>query len=647
MKKIFLSFLLLLASAIVFAQEESNIVENEIMVQLNDNDELSDIIKSHNLEVLDIVSERFNIYLLGIMDNKRSNTDVIAELKRVKAVINVQNNHYVTLRETQQNIPDDSLFNKQWSLLNTGQGSGYAGADIDATLAWDITTGGLTAHGDTIVVAVVDGGSDLDHEDLNHWKNHAEIPNNGIDDDNNGYVDDYDGWNAYNNSGNIPDNNHGVHVSGIIGAIGNNDVGVAGVNWNVKVLPVAGESSYEAIVVKALSYLYVVREQYDQSNGAEGAFIVAQNNSFGVDKGQPAQYPIWEAMYDSLGSLGILSMGATANRAWDIDSVGDVPTAFETPYMIAVTNTTNKDLLNGGAAWGDTTIDLGSPGSAIWSLGVNGTYRTSSGTSMATPHVAGAAALLMAAADSSFIADYKNNPGESALLIKDYILNGVDPLDDLQGKTVTGGRLNLFNSLNLMVNKPVLSLNPGELLEEIPLNYSSERNVLISNIGSDTLEYNISIIDQPQWITLSINQGLLPEGLTDTLIVTFSSATIDTGHYSCNLVFSGPDIDTVYLPVSLYVYDETGIDELSNEDVSIFPIPASEYLSFEIQPKTAGNYKIIIFDATGKVVHSFYKKFDSGKINHTWECKKYSSGYYFYSISRDDRVIYSGKLTKR
>jgi subtilisin family serine protease len=146
-----------------------------------------------------------------------------------------------------------------------------------------ITTGGLTVQGDTIVVAVIDCGADITHEDLNFWKNYLEIPGNGIDDDTNGYVDDFDGWNAQSQTGVITSCSHGTHVSGIIGAIGNNTTGVVGVNWNVKIMPVQPSSTNEALVVAAYTYVYNMRRLYNQTNGAKGAFIVATNSSFGVN----------------------------------------------------------------------------------------------------------------------------------------------------------------------------------------------------------------------------------------------------------------------------------------------------------------------------------------------------------------------------
>src|SRR4030095_15216469 len=174
---------------------------------------------------------------------------------------------------TERVIPNDPSFGQQWSLNNTGQSGGTPDADIDGPEAWNLTTSGLTAAGDSIVVAIVDGGFYLTHPDLKFWKNWFEIPGNGIDDDNNGYVDDVDGWNAYNNNGNITGNTHGSHCSGIAGAIGNNNTGISGVNWNVKIMAVMGSSGTEAVVVRAYGYCLKQRKVYDQTNGQRGAFV--------------------------------------------------------------------------------------------------------------------------------------------------------------------------------------------------------------------------------------------------------------------------------------------------------------------------------------------------------------------------------------
>ncbi len=626
---------------------DTDFVSGEVMVQLKSKTELPALLSTYNLTEKHIVSERFNIYLLKFDDKRISNAMVINLLEHDKSVVNVQNNHNISLRDVDETSPDDALFTDQWSLLNTGQGSGTPGADIDATLAWDITTGGVTALGDTIVVAIIDGGSDLFHEDLDFWKNHNEIKNNGIDDDNNGYVDDYDGWNAYNHTGAIPNHVHGVHVCGIAGAIGNNGIGIAGVNWNVKILPIAGSSTYESIVVEALSYIYVVRERYDQTNGAEGAFIVADNCSFGVDNGQPANFPIWEAMYDSLGQLGVLSMGATANRNWDIDEVGDVPTAFATDYMISVTNTTKFDMRNIGAAYGDTTIDLGAPGTVIKSLGLNNTYRTSSGTSMATPHVTGAVALLMAAADSAFIANYKSDPAQGALLIKEYILNGVDTLPDLEGITVSDGRLNVFNSIKLMLGAPVLATNMDSVYMGIPLSTNRFDTLIITNIGSDTLNYIITIDDQPNWFSLSQYEGSVVSGDQDSIIMYFNSDGIDSGNYYCAMDIGGEGFEGKYVPVHMYVYDNVGIQNyISSSSVVVFPNPFKSSVEFSFDVAETGEAIIEIYDQYGKNVYVDRKPIPRHTANFIWNSSLALPGLYYYHLLFNEDIISSGKLIK-
>lgn len=641
-----IAFLVVIAYTVLGqSSDDKNYKAGELIIQLERDVSLDSFLKQHDLTFVHTISSRFNIYLLEFEIGKTSNYDMVSTLKTDSRVINVQNNHLVSLRISDETFPNDSLFHKQWSKYNTGLGSGYEGADISAVKAWDITRGGLTAHGDTIVVAIIDGGSDLDHEDLNFWKNHSEIPNNNIDDDNNGYIDDYDGWNAYDHNGTIPDNVHGVHVCGIAGAIGNNSIGIAGVNWNVKTLPIAGESSYESIVVEALSYVYVVRERYDQTNGAEGAFIVAQNNSFGVDKGKPEQFPVWEAMYDSLGTLGILSMGATANRAWDIDSVGDVPTAFTTDFLISVTNTNNRDEKYAGAAWGETTIDLGAPGTMVWSLGLNDTYRRSTGTSMATPQVTGAAALLMAAADSAFITNYKNNPSEGALLIKQYILDGTDELRDLEGKTVSGGRLNLFKSLKLMLgDPPFFEMNTDSINSFMSIFSYDTTFMIIENGGGDTLKYSVNIEDQPSWISLSNYSGSLVGDQKDTISIYFNSQAIDTGNHYCSIDLISSDTIGAMLPVSLYVYDNSTIDDEIITNFYAYPNPAIDKFTFALNAKDPSEIKINIYDSFGRRIKEITNPLAVGHNKIFWNIDKAKPGIYYYQISTEKAEFITGKI---
>ena len=186
-------------------------------------------------QVVKPLMKRANIYLVKLIDRSISEPVALKEIKENPWVQHAQYDHYITKRQT---FPDDPSFSSQWGMHNTGQSGGLEDADIDAPEAWDLTTGGVNALGDEIVVAIVDGGCLLSHSDLNDnlWINEDEIPGNGIDDDNDGYVDDINGWNAYNSNGSISSDGHGTHVAGIVGAEGNNGSMVAGVNWDVKLM---------------------------------------------------------------------------------------------------------------------------------------------------------------------------------------------------------------------------------------------------------------------------------------------------------------------------------------------------------------------------------------------------------------------------
>jgi len=461
----------------------SSFLPGELIIQVRGNYLRQDLLEdnlhrlehdfaSYNLQVERVLSRRLRIYLVSFDTLLADTAEQLSRMKHHPLIEEAQFNHKVELRQT---IPDDPLFSQQWSLLNTGQSGGTPGADIDATLAWDVTTGGEAANGREIVVAVIDDGFCLDHVDLDFWKNLNEIPGNGTDDDGNGYIDDYHGWNAYSNTGNIPVATHGTHVSGIIGAMGNNGLGVSGVNWNVKVMPIAGSSSNESTVVAAYGYVHEMRSLYNETGGDLGAYIVSTNSSFGVNYGQPENYPLWGAMYDAMGEEGIISAAATMNINANVDEVGDVPTSFPSPYLLGVTNTTRYDQKSNSAAYGPTTIDLGAPGTQILSTTPNNNYSNSSGTSMASPHVAGAIGLMYAAAPEALLNQYENQPDELALIMKDLLLAGVDVLPSLEGMTVSGGRLNINNAIQLLLDYQFDITPPPFNLEAI---YSPEGVVL-------------------------------------------------------------------------------------------------------------------------------------------------------------------------
>jgi subtilisin family serine protease/subtilisin-like proprotein convertase family protein len=318
-------------------------------------------------------------------------------------------------------VPNDPSFSSQWGLNNTGQTGGVADADIDAPEAWDVATGD-----GSVVVAVIDTGVDWTHPDLdgNIWVNSDETAGNGIDDDNNGFIDDIRGWDFVNNDNNpMDDNGHGSHVAGIIGAEGNNGTGVSGVIWDVQIMPVkflnASGSGSLSNAVLALNYAV--------NNGAS-----ISNNSWG---GGGYYQPMFDALVAAQSS-GHIFVAAAGNASSNNDTTANYPSNYNLDNVVAVASTTSTDGLSSFSNYGANTVELGAPGSSIYSTYKTGGYATLSGTSMATPFVTGAMALVK-----------NQHPDWGYRQIIDQVLNNTDPIASLQGKTITGGRLNLYKAL--------------------------------------------------------------------------------------------------------------------------------------------------------------------------------------------------------
>ncbi len=516
--KIYLIFFLLLIYCSTIFSYETEWVKGELLIQFPTNLSQNEIktflqnTKSINYAECHQLSNRLKIWQVRLNDTNANLDLEMINLKNCIPIHAIQRNHIVSLRET---IPNDPEFSNQWPLLNTGENNGLIDADIDATDAWDDSTSGVTVNGDQIVVAIIDSGIDINHPDISFWKNSLEIPNNGIDDDQNGYIDDYDGWNSYDHTGQVITGSHGTHVSGIAAAIGNNNLGVSGVCWNAKVMPIAGSSNTESVVVEAYAYVLEMRAQYNETNGQAGAYVVATNASFGVDYGNPIDFPIWSAIYDSLGAVGVLSCGATANISVDVDINYDMPTACSSDFLISVTNTTKLDEKFATSGYGATTIDLGAPGTSVRSTDWYGSYSYKTGTSMASPHVTGAIAQLYSALPLAFFNNYPNDPAGLALALKTFILAGVDSLQSLQNITVTGGRLNIFNSVNLM-KQSLGILNPPQ-----NLSYSLENNYPVFNWEAPLLNLNHVFLGY----NLFKNNSLVNQNLITNTTYTDSSLT--------------------------------------------------------------------------------------------------------------------------
>ncbi len=493
----------------------------EVLFQLNDNTSIQDFITSIEVKYsnhikindLELVSKPFRIWKVQFDHTEINERSILKDIKYNPNIVNAQFNYFTENRIE----PNDPNFPNLWYLKNTGQTGGNPEIDLDATLAWNQTTGGISYTGDTIVVCIIDDNFDNQHEDLigNIWINDGEIPGNGIDDDGNNYIDDYRGWNASLSNDeivyNTDDEWHGTSVCGITGAMGDNNLGISGICWNTKLMLVSrGTTTADAIA--AYTYPFENRKLYNQTLGQQGAFVVATNSSWGIDYGTPDDAPLWCAMYDSLGSVGILNASATTNLNVDVDQVGDLPTTCQSDFLITTTSVNwNDELANVG--FGSESVDLAAFGTDILTTLIENTYGYIDGTSTAAPQVAGTIGLLYTAPCPSFAAFAKSNPQQAALQLKNYILDGVESNASLEGISVTGGRLNTNNSLELLMSNCDFSGCFAPYLIEI--NNISETSIMIdwlTDIATNSVNLRYRNVNDPNW--LSINSIQNPYVLT-------------------------------------------------------------------------------------------------------------------------------------
>lgn len=325
---------------------------------------------------------------------------------------------YYRYRKT--TLPNDARFFEQWGLHNTGLANGTPDADIDAPEAWDLSTGSSD-----IVVAVLDSGVDYNHEDLNAnmWRNSGEIPGNGIDDDGNGYVDDYYGIDATNNSGDpMDDDGHGTHASGSIAAVGNNGIGVTGICWNCKIMALRFLSSDGGSISDEVECIqYAVNHGVKIISGSFGEYSFSQSEKNAIDAAR---------------NFGVLFIFATGNDGENNETRPHYPSSNDSENIIAVGVSDRFDQLVSWSDYGITTVDIVAPGDEILSTVLDNAYQVESGASMATPHVAGLAALLKS-----------YNPSLTWLDIKNLILDNGDKIPTAEGKIVTGSRINAYKAL--------------------------------------------------------------------------------------------------------------------------------------------------------------------------------------------------------
>lgn len=406
-------------------QSRNIMIADHVMIRLatsNDTAKLETLVREQGLIVRKVMKMPGS-YLISIPDETPAALPrLLAILGNEKQLIRYVEPDYVV--RSQQTFPNDPLFNNLWGLNNLGNPS----ADISAPEIWDLTTGSPE-----IVIGAIDTGIDYNHPDLasNIWSNAGEVAN-GVDDDGNGYIDDIQGWNFNNDDNNPMDGQgHGTHTAGTIGAVGNNGVGVAGVAWRCQIIPLKflDNSGYGVIsdAADALTYVAALRRR--------GVNIKVTSNSWG---GGGYSSTFRECLEEN-AALDILFMAAAGNDSRNNDVSPFYPASYTVANVLSIAATDSSDGLAYFSHYGSNSVHLAAPGMSVFSTFPNSRYGTMSGTSMATPHVTGVAALLWTLWPSARASD-----------IRDAILKGVDPLPSLTGITITGGRLNARKSVDTL-----------------------------------------------------------------------------------------------------------------------------------------------------------------------------------------------------
>jgi subtilisin family serine protease len=426
---------------------------------------------------------------IGAEHWKVGNNSVEAAVAALEANPNVEYaepNYLLYALET----PTDPRFGDLWGLNNTGQlddggNAGTPDADIDAVEAWDVYTGSSS-----VVVAVIDTGVDYTHPDLaaNAWTNPGEIAGNGIDDDSNGFIDDIHGWDFANGDNDpMDDNDHGTHCSGTIGGVANNGIGVAGVNWNVKIMGckflTSGGSGSTANAISCIEYATLMGVDVMSNSWGGGGYDAAL-----------------EAAIQAAYAADIFFVAAAGNSGQDNDVTANYPSNYNVNNVIAVMATNNRDqrVVEPGwwsSSYGATTVDIAAPGLYIWSTTPGNTYQNFSGTSMATPHVAGAMAMLRGRFPSISVDDGK------ALLMN----LGNDVVPALDGLCVTGARLNLLKLIadpDVTLPSAVIDLAVGATASNwLQLNWTAPGDDgIVGTTSSYDIRYAAApITDQVSW----------------------------------------------------------------------------------------------------------------------------------------------------
>ncbi len=424
------------------AQAETQFVPGEYIVKLNQNALImnsQDLEKSLNAKIKSMIhGTQFVVVKMPLVQTLESS---IAQISKNSFVEYAEPNFIYKTQST----PNDPLFKDLWGMKNTTN----SGIDISAEAAWNIATDSRD-----IVVAVIDTGIDHNHPDLksNMWVNQKEQDGvSGVDDDGNGIIDDIHGANFTTGDGNgnsFDDHSHGTHCAGTIGGSGNNGVGVAGVAWKTKLMGVkflssSGSGTLEG-AVKAIKYAV--------DNGAN-----VLSNSWGGGGYSEALKEVIE--YSA--QKGTIFIAAAGNSSANNDSTDAYPANYDVPNVMSVAAVSSSGSLASFSSYGKRKVHLAAPGVNVLSTVPNNKYAQFSGTSMATPHVSGVAALV-----------WGNEPELTAVELKERLVKTVSPLASVKSKTISGGMVNAYNALSNIVAPP--DLNDPANWSFLPVSYSTK-----------------------------------------------------------------------------------------------------------------------------------------------------------------------------
>ncbi|KXJ51689.1 MAG: peptidase S8 [Colwellia sp. Phe_37] len=477
-------------------------------------------------------------------------------------------------------VPNDARFDELWGMHNTGQTGGVDDADIDAPEAWDISTGSRD-----VVVGVIDTGVDYNHPDLtaNMWVNPGEIAGDGIDNDNNGFIDDVHGINAITNSGDpMDDNGHGTHVSGTIGATGNDGVGVAGVNHNVsiigcKFLDGNGDGS-TSDALTCIDYFVDLKNNHNVD-------VSTLNNSWGGGG-------FSQALYDSItatSDANILFVAAAGNGGYDNDASPSYPSSYDHDSVLAVAGTNHTDAMYTSSQYGLTSVDIAAPARNVLSTVPGGGYSSFTGTSMATPHVAGAAALVLSV-----------NPELSAVELKELLMNSGDANPATEGKTVSGKRLNIHNALLDADPSPGFTLKVTPNSNTIEVGETATYSFDVGSIADWDGEVSLTLVSPLAGATLSTDTAT--PGTSFELTVPTTSET-QWGEYNFTVTAtSGELVKTA--SVSLMVNPE-GLNEFTYTNDEVISIPDNNAEGITSVINVADDLTVFASDIYVNITHSW------------------------------------------